>query len=128
MKFPFKFFPFFYWDPKPMKVKGFDSDLEALSNDWLQIEKDIDGIFKLLQTKTAVLSAQKKMELHRRYNNITFRAIRKKDKLIIEAKQGRTHSGQYFDAKRLREIVHETFDGAIKEPFHASGIPHENER
>lgn len=48
---------------------------------------------------------------HLRFSNITFKVIEISDtKVVIRAVQGRSSSGIYFDAKRLIEIVHETFD------------------
>ncbi len=65
------------------------------------------------------------IELQKRYSNITFRKFTdKKDQLIIEAIQGKSFQGVYFDAKRLREIVHETYDGHI-DGFLAGAVPYD---
>lgn len=57
----------------------------------------------------------KKMEhaaqLHKRYSNITFKVIEVTDKKVVfKVEQGRSSAGNYQTAKRLIEIVHETFD------------------
>lgn len=64
------------------------------------------------------------IEMHKRYSNITFRKTKnKKDELVIEATQGKSFQGVYFDDKRLSEIVHEVF-GAYESDFHATGRPY----
>lgn len=49
--------------------------------------------------------------LHRTHSNITFKIVQCSDQdVIIQAAQGRSEADNYFPAKRLIEIVHDTFD------------------
>lgn len=52
--------------------------------------------------------------LHSRYSAIDFKVLEVKESLrgvvVIRIRQGKSHTANYFDAKRLAEIVHETFD------------------
>jgi hypothetical protein len=61
---------------------------------------------------------------HKRYSNITFKIIEaEKKKVIIDVSQGKSSAGNYQDAKRLIEIVHETFDRFF-EGFKVMAGPH----
>lgn len=63
---------------------------------------------KLKPDKMAVL--EKRAELHRRFSSIEFKVLECKDgKLVVRVVQDKSHAGNYFDQKRLVEIVRETF-------------------
>lgn len=48
---------------------------------------------------------------HKRYSNITFKINEVTDhKVLLQVSQGKSAQGNYQTAKRLIEIVHETFD------------------
>jgi hypothetical protein len=53
---------------------------------------------------------------HKRYSNIDFKIVEySPKKVIIQASQGKNAGSNYFDKKRLIEIVHETFDRFFKD-------------
>jgi hypothetical protein len=53
---------------------------------------------------------------HKRYSNLDFKIVEYgPKKLIIQIAQGKNAGGNYFDKKRLIEIVHETFDRFFKD-------------
>lgn len=65
--------------------------------------------------------------MHRRHNNITFKIVEVTDKQVsIQAAQGKNPSGNYFNKKRLIELVHEVFDRhIIGKRIVAHAIPYE---
>lgn len=72
----------------------------------------IKGLAKLTNISEAV---QDKMEqaavLHRRHSRIEFKILEATEKSVtIQVVQGKSPSGNYFNSKRMVEIVHETFD------------------
>lgn len=49
--------------------------------------------------------------MHRRHSAISFKIIDwEPEKVVIQISQSKSSSGNYFDLKRLIEIVHETYD------------------
>jgi hypothetical protein len=53
---------------------------------------------------------------HKRYSNIDFKIVEYSPrKVIIQIGQGKNAGGNYFDKKRLIEIVHETYDRFFKD-------------
>jgi hypothetical protein len=53
---------------------------------------------------------------HKRYSNIEFKIVEYSPrKVIIQIAQGKNAGGNYFDKKRLIEIVHETYDRFFKD-------------
>jgi hypothetical protein len=47
---------------------------------------------------------------HKKFSNITFKFVKTGDQVIVRILQGKSEAGNYQPAKRLIEIVHETFD------------------
>lgn len=53
----------------------------------------------------------KAKKLHKRHSRIFFKEISEDEKtLVVRVEQKRNHNGNYFDVKRLIEIVKETYD------------------
>ena len=58
----------------------------------------------------AILNAR--VAAHSRYSNIEFKILEQTDsKMVLRITQGKNHSGNYFDNKRLSEIGKELFEG-----------------
>lgn len=56
----------------------------------------------------------KRAELHRRFSAIEFKVLEKTaDTVVVRIVQEKSFHGNYFDAKRLVEIAHETFDDLL---------------
>jgi len=53
---------------------------------------------------------EQRAQLHRRYSSLEFKVLEcTTDKLVVRVVQDKSHAGNYFDQKRLVEIVRETF-------------------
>lgn len=65
-------------------------------------------------------------DLHRRYSSLTFKVVDcTPGKITVQVVQEKSHNENYFDTKRLVEIVRETFgDLAEWETIHAKPIPY----
>ncbi len=83
----------------------------------------VQKIDKLLGTKAYLEDFSKEdkdmMEhaalVHRQFNNITFKILEvEKKKITIQVTQDKNEKENYFPAKRLIEIVHETYDRFFK--------------
>jgi len=62
-----------------------------------------------------------RMDLHRRYSNISFRLVSANDnEVVIVVHQGESFHQNKFNHKRLREIAHETFSDIITQHLHVS--------
>ncbi len=63
---------------------------------------------------------------HKRHSNITFKIVDLlPGKVIIQAVQEKSTSGNYFTQKRLIEIVHETFDRFFPgKKINVHGVPY----
>jgi DNA-binding Xre family transcriptional regulator len=69
---------------------------------------------------------EKRAEMHRRYSSIEFKVLEcAAGKLVVRVVQEKSHAGNYFDQKRLVEIVRETFaDLGAWAPLQARPIPY----
>lgn len=57
---------------------------------------------------------QQRAELHRRYSSIDFKVIEARpDAVVIRIRQTASHAQNYFDTKRLVEILKETFGDLV---------------
>jgi DNA-binding Xre family transcriptional regulator len=53
---------------------------------------------------------EQRAQLHRRYSSIEFKVLEcTPEKVVVRVVQDKSHAGNYFDQKRLVEIVRETF-------------------
>ena len=53
-------------------------------------------------------------EQHRRFSSIEFKVVEvRQDAVVLLIRQGRSHAGNYFDTRRLIEILRETFGDLV---------------
>lgn len=81
----------------------------------------------LLQIDPASLQTlDTRASLHRRYSAIEFKVIEATGAAaVIRITQHKSHSGNFFDAKRLVEITHETFDDLLPgRTIHVRPLPY----
>ena len=66
-------------------------------------------------------------QLHRRYSSIEFKVKQATpNHITVLIAQDKSHAGNYFDAKRLIEIAHETFDDlAGGRSLHVHPVPYQ---
>ena len=75
--------------------------------------KKINDLKKLVSDEQFIV-LQHKLLLHRRHASIEFKILSlEKDQAVIRVSQDQSFAGNYADSKRLREIVHETFDDLL---------------
>lgn len=75
---------------------------------------EIKGIELLGISPSQVETLQHRAAQHMRFSSIDFKVLEVGPEAVaIRIRQGASHAGNYFDAKRLIEITHETFDDLL---------------
>ncbi len=75
----------------------------------MSVIKNIEALTFLDAQQTETL--EQRALLHRRFSNIEFKVLEYVDNVVIRVTQGKNHSGNQFDNKRLHEITVELFEG-----------------
>lgn len=76
----------------------------------------VKNIEALSLSPEQLATLQHRAEQHLRYSSLDFKVLAlEPESVVIRIRQGESHAGNYFDAKRLLEIVHETFDDLLPE-------------
>lgn len=70
---------------------------------------------ELLNLSDADLATlEHRAEQHRRFSSIEFKVVEvRQDAVVLLIRQGRSHAGNYFDTRRLIEILRETFGDLV---------------
>jgi len=75
--------------------------------------KNINSLYGII-SEDGILHLETAARLHRQYSNLSFTVIQVSDnKIIVHVIQGRSSAENYFDQKRLIQIVHEMFDSVV---------------
>lgn len=74
----------------------------------------VKNVESLGLSPAALATLTTRAELHQRYSNITFKVVEvKPESVVLLVRQGRSHAENYFDVKRLIEILRETFGDLV---------------
>ena len=76
----------------------------------------VKNIEALELSPDSLATLQHRAEQHMRFSSLDFKVLDvEPDAVVIRIRQSESHAGNYFDTKRLLEIVHETFDDLLPE-------------